>query len=111
MVLDAGETEVYDGDIRYCHMTSNMAECINFVLKGMYYLLITSVVRETYFHLATLFQKRVASYKGQMQIGHVQCRKVLQEINKAKMQANTMHIVCHDRDNLWFCVTEFDRRN
>ncbi|KAK5784865.1 hypothetical protein PVK06_039404 [Gossypium arboreum] len=44
-----------------------------------------------------------------MQGGHVWCTKVLQEINKAKARVNTMHIICHDRDNLWFRVTEFDR--
>ncbi|PPS02230.1 hypothetical protein GOBAR_AA18423 [Gossypium barbadense] len=41
--------------------------------------------------------------------GHVWCAKVLQEINKAKARANTMHTVCHDQDNLWFRVTEFDK--
>ncbi|PPS00222.1 hypothetical protein GOBAR_AA20438 [Gossypium barbadense] len=34
---------------------------------------------------------------------------MVQEINKVKARANIMHIVCHDRDNLWFRVTEFDR--
>ncbi|MFQ6627259.1 hypothetical protein Gotur_005402, partial [Gossypium turneri] len=90
-------------------MTSNLAECINSVLKGTCHLPITSVVRKTYFHLATLFPKRAASYAGQMQGGHVWCNKVVQEINKAKVLANTVHTVCHDQDNLWFCVTEFDR--
>ncbi|KAH1128678.1 hypothetical protein J1N35_000056 [Gossypium stocksii] len=46
-----------------------------------------------------------------MQGGHVWCRKVLQEINKAKAWANTIHTVCHNLDNLWFRVTEFDRPN
>ncbi|KAH1107278.1 hypothetical protein J1N35_011046 [Gossypium stocksii] len=31
--------------------------------------------------------------------------------NKAKPQSNTMHTVCHNRDNLWFHVAEFDRSN
>ncbi|MFQ6665322.1 hypothetical protein Gotur_032091 [Gossypium turneri] len=101
--------QAYDGGLRYGHMTSNLAECINFVLKGTRHLPITSVVRETYFRLAALFPKRAASYTGQMQGGHVWCSKVVQEINNAKVRANTMHIVCHDRDNLWFRVTEFDR--
>ncbi|XP_040967217.1 uncharacterized protein [Gossypium hirsutum] len=104
-------TQVYDGGLRYGHMTSNLAECINYTLKGTRYLPITSVVRETYFRLATLFSKRAASYKGQMQGGHVWCAKILQEINNVKAQANTMHTVCHDCDNLWFRVTEFDRPN
>ncbi len=89
-------------------MTSNLAECINSVFKGTRHLPITSVVRETYFHLAVLFPKRAASYAGQMQGGHVWCNKVVQEIIKAKARANTMHTVCHDRNNLWFRVTEFD---
>ncbi|KAH1097541.1 hypothetical protein J1N35_014462 [Gossypium stocksii] len=46
-----------------------------------------------------------------MQGGHVWCQKVLQEINKAKARTKTMHIVCHNRNNLWFHVTEFDRPN
>ncbi|MFQ6653151.1 hypothetical protein Gotur_024696, partial [Gossypium turneri] len=86
-----------------------MAECINSALKGTRHLPIKSVVRETYFCLAALFPKRAASYAGQIQGGHVWCSKVVQEINKAKARANTMHTVCHDRDNLWFRMTEFDR--
>ncbi|MFQ6654814.1 hypothetical protein Gotur_025634 [Gossypium turneri] len=92
--------QAYDGGLRYGYITSNMAECINSVLKGTRHLPITSVVRETYFRLAALFLKRAASYAGQMQGGHVWCSKVVQEINKSKARANTMHTVCHDRDNL-----------
>ncbi|KAH1120434.1 hypothetical protein J1N35_003594 [Gossypium stocksii] len=36
---------------------------------------------------------------------------MLQAINKSKAQTNTMYTVCHDRDNLWFRVTEFDILN
>ena len=89
-------TQAYDGGLRYGHMTPNLAECINSVLKGTRHLPITSVVRETYFRLVALFPKRAASYAGQMQGGHVWCSKVVQEINNAKAQTNTMHTVCHD---------------
>ncbi|MFQ6667555.1 hypothetical protein Gotur_033525 [Gossypium turneri] len=64
-------TQEYDGGLRYGHMTSNLAECINSVLKGTRYLPIILVVRETYFRLAALFPKRAASYAGQMQGGHI----------------------------------------
>ncbi|KAH1106845.1 hypothetical protein J1N35_010613 [Gossypium stocksii] len=37
-------SQAYNGGLRYGHMTSNLIECINFVLKGMRHLLITSVV-------------------------------------------------------------------
>ncbi|MFQ6661799.1 hypothetical protein Gotur_029820 [Gossypium turneri] len=89
-------TQVYNGSLRYGHMTLNLAECINSVLKGTRHLPITSIVQETYFRLAALFPKRAASYAGQMQGGHVWCRKILQEINKAKARTNTMHTVFHD---------------
>ncbi|KAK5840144.1 hypothetical protein PVK06_009024 [Gossypium arboreum] len=59
-------TQAYDDSLRYGHMTSNLAECINSVLKGTRHLPITSVVREINFHLAALFSKRAKSYKGQM---------------------------------------------
>ncbi|MFQ6624111.1 hypothetical protein Gotur_004321, partial [Gossypium turneri] len=103
--------QAHDGGLRYGHMMSNLAECINSVLKGTRHLPITSVVQEIYFRLAALFPKRAASYAGQMQGGHVWCSKVVQEINKEKARANIMHTVCHDRDNLWFRVTEFDRQH
>ncbi|KAH1055535.1 hypothetical protein J1N35_033600 [Gossypium stocksii] len=104
-------TQAYDDSLQYGHMTSNLAECINSSLKETCHLLITSVVRETNFHLVALFPKQVASYKGQMQGGHVWWQKVLQEINKVKAWTNTMHTFCHDHNNLWFCVMEFDRLN
>ncbi|KAH1121868.1 hypothetical protein J1N35_005028 [Gossypium stocksii] len=92
-------------------MTTNLAECINSILKRTRHLPITSVVQETYFRLTTLFPKQAVSYKGQMQGGHIWCRKVLQAINKSKVRANTMYTVCHNCDNLWFRVTEFDIPN
>lgn len=94
--------QAYDGGLRYGHMTSNLAECINSVLKGTCHLPITSVVRETYFRLAVLFPKQAATYAGQMQGGHVWCSKVVQEINKAKARANIMHTVSRSRQ---FVVT------
>ncbi|KAH1114007.1 hypothetical protein J1N35_007385 [Gossypium stocksii] len=104
-------TQAYDGGLRYGYMTTNLAEYIISVLKGKRHLPITSIVRETYFPLAVLFPKQAASYKGQIQKGHVWCWKVLQAINKSKVRANTMNTVCHDGDNLWFRVTEFDIPN
>ena len=45
----------YDGGRRYGHMTTNLAEAINSSLKGTRHLPITSVVKATYYRLATLF--------------------------------------------------------
>ncbi|KAH1083314.1 hypothetical protein J1N35_023075 [Gossypium stocksii] len=70
-------TQAYDGGLRYGHITSNLAECINSILNRTCHLPITLVVRETYFRSVALFPKRAASYEGQMQGGHVWCRKIL----------------------------------
>ncbi|KAH1092389.1 hypothetical protein J1N35_019646 [Gossypium stocksii] len=94
-------TQAYDGGLRYGHMTTNLAECINSIIKGTRHLPITLVARETYFQLAALFLKQAVTYKGQMQGGHVWCHKVLQAINKSKARANIMYTVCHNRDDVY----------
>ena len=102
-------TQSYDGGLRYGHMTTNLAECINSVLKGTRHLPVTSVVRETYFRLAALFPKRSDAYQGQMQGGYVWSTSVMNDINEGIRRASGMHTVCHSRENLSFRVTEFDR--
>jgi len=41
-------TQAYDGGKRYGHMTTNLAECINFVLNGACSLLISALVKATF---------------------------------------------------------------
>jgi len=41
-------TQAYNGGKRYGHMTTNLAECINFVLKGARSLLISVLVKATF---------------------------------------------------------------
>ncbi|KAK5824575.1 hypothetical protein PVK06_019355 [Gossypium arboreum] len=66
-------SQAYDG-LRFGHMTSNLAECINSVLKGTRHLLITVVVRETYFRLVALFPKR--------RVIKAKCREAMYEFDK-----------------------------
>lgn len=61
-------------------MTSNLAECINFVLKGIYHLSVISVVKETYFHLTILFSKQATVYARQIASDHTWCNDVMKEI-------------------------------
>ncbi|KAK5819558.1 hypothetical protein PVK06_024568 [Gossypium arboreum] len=49
--------QAYNSSLRYGHMITNLAECINSILKGTHHLPITLVVGETYFRLAALFPK------------------------------------------------------
>jgi len=41
-------TQAYDGGKRFGHMTTNIAECINFVLKGARSLPISTLVKATF---------------------------------------------------------------
>ena len=46
---------VFDSGHRYGHITMNLVECINFVLKQARNLPITALVKVTYFRLEELF--------------------------------------------------------
>ncbi|KAH1039011.1 hypothetical protein J1N35_040754 [Gossypium stocksii] len=96
------------------HMTKNLMEYINFVLKGTHHLLITSIVKETYFHLAKLFPKRAEKYVGRMKGGHVWCEDIMKEIREGTTQANCMHSVCDSHEDLlfqiWSCQYGVDLR-
>jgi len=51
-------TQAYDGGKRYGHMTTNLAECINFVLKGARFLPISALVKTTFEKTKTWFVER-----------------------------------------------------
>lgn len=74
----------YDKALWYRHMTLNLAECINFIMKGTRYLLMASVVKETYFLLATLFSKWIETYTGELKGSHIWYESMLKVIKKSK---------------------------
>ncbi|XP_072079935.1 uncharacterized protein [Arachis hypogaea] len=48
----------FDGGHRWGHMTTNLVECINSVLKGARNLLVTAIVRSTFYRLNELFTRK-----------------------------------------------------
>ncbi|KAK5802953.1 hypothetical protein PVK06_030587 [Gossypium arboreum] len=90
-------TQAYDGGLQYGHMTSNLAECINSMLKGTHHLPIIAVVQETYFCLVAVFPKRATSYKGQMQGGHLWCAKIPDERKWSSVPLAPFKLLC-DRE-------------
>ena len=54
-----------DGGWRFGHMTTNLSEYINIILKGTRNLPITALVKSTYFHLAALFVKKMREEEAQ----------------------------------------------
>ena len=51
---------------RFGHMTTNLSECINAVMKGTRNLPITAIVKSTYFRLAKLFVEKGSQAQAQI---------------------------------------------
>ena len=61
-------TQTYDEGKRYGHMTTNLAECINFVLKGACSLLISALVKASQPYLEKINKIQLCVlWKGLMQ--------------------------------------------
>ncbi|XP_016196168.1 uncharacterized protein LOC107637249 [Arachis ipaensis] len=59
-------TQHQDGGRRFGHMTTNISECVNFVLKGTWNLPVTALVKSTYGRLAELFVIRGQTAEAQL---------------------------------------------
>ena len=62
---------LYDGGYRYGHMTTNLSECVNSVLKGTRSLPITAIVRTIFHRLSALFADKGRDAQNQLRGGHV----------------------------------------
>ncbi|RYR59868.1 hypothetical protein Ahy_A05g025833 [Arachis hypogaea] len=61
----------FDGGYRWGHMTTNLVECINSVLKGARNLSITALVKATFYRLNELFTQKRAEAEARINAGHV----------------------------------------
>ncbi|XP_019442324.1 PREDICTED: uncharacterized protein LOC109347050 [Lupinus angustifolius] len=64
-------TQSYDDGRRYGHMTMNLAECVNEILKGARFLPITTLVRATYHRLNSWFVHHRNEATNMIRAGHV----------------------------------------
>lgn len=99
----------YDGGHRYGHMTTNLAEAINSSLKGTRHLPITSVVKATYYRLATLFAKLGKEAMDWMAAGHIFKPELQQLFHTSAAHANAMGAICFSRHQNQFQVSEYSR--
>ncbi|KAH1212901.1 hypothetical protein GmHk_14G040970 [Glycine max] len=77
---------------RYGHMTTNLSECINKVLKDCHNIPITALVKSTYSRCQKYFVERGRQAQRQLNEGQVYCSKLVKELRKNQEQA-CMHIV------------------
>ncbi|RYQ89455.1 hypothetical protein Ahy_B09g096091 isoform D [Arachis hypogaea] len=75
----------FDGGYRWGHMTTNLVECINSVLKGARNLPITALVKATFYRLNELFTRKRAEAEARINAGHV-----FSELVTTKLHANQL---------------------
>lgn len=96
----------YDSGCRYGQMTSNLAECVNGLIKGIRSLPITSLVKATMYRLTSYFVDRAKQVSAQIEEGKTHCEtldKAL-SINKERASSSTVHVF--DQDATMFEVEE-----
>ncbi|KAL5152188.1 hypothetical protein HKD37_13G038388 [Glycine soja] len=87
-------TMTYDKEgRRYDHMTTNLSECVNKVLKDCRNIPITTLVKSTYNRCQKYFVDRGRQAQRQLNEGQVYCSKVVKELQKNQEQVCS-HIVC-----------------
>ncbi|KAH1242500.1 hypothetical protein GmHk_07G019815 [Glycine max] len=77
---------------RYGHMTTNLSECVNKVLKDCRSIPITALVKSTYSRCRKYFVDRGRQAQRQLNEGQVYCSKLVKELRKNQEQACS-HIV------------------
>ncbi|KAH1261728.1 hypothetical protein GmHk_02G004531 [Glycine max] len=86
-------TMTYDREgRRYGHMTTNLLECINKVLKNCRNIPITALIKSMYSRCRKYFVEHGRQTQRQLNEGQVYCSKLVKELRKNQEQA-CLHIV------------------
>ncbi|XP_029151565.1 uncharacterized protein [Arachis hypogaea] len=88
------------------HMTTNLVECINSVLKGARNLSITALVKATFYRLNELFIQKRAEAEAQINAGHVFSEHVTSKIHANQLASGNIQVNCFDGQNEVFEVRE-----
>ncbi|XP_057734692.1 uncharacterized protein LOC130950174 [Arachis stenosperma] len=96
----------FDGGYRWGHMTTNLVECINSVLKGARNLPITALVKATFYRLNELFTRKRAEAEARISAGHVFSDVVTSKLHANQLASGNIQVSCFDRLNEVFEVRE-----
>ncbi|XP_015968760.1 uncharacterized protein LOC107492270 [Arachis duranensis] len=96
----------FDGGYRWGHMTTNLVECINSVLKGSHNLLITALVKATFYRLNELFTRKRAEAEVRINAGHVFSDIVTSKLHVNQLASGNIQVSCFDCQNEVFEVRE-----
>ena len=98
--------QAHDERRRWGHMTTNISECVNNVLKGVRNLPISPIVQATYYRSTELFVKRGSEAQAMMASGKIYSDKVLDNLAKERTISNTHQVYIHNRGQSIFRVQE-----
>ncbi|XP_025685692.1 uncharacterized protein [Arachis hypogaea] len=96
----------FDEGHRWGHMTTNLVECINSVLKGARNLPVLALVRATYYRLNKLFTRKSAETHERKRAGYTYSAFAQQRIEASMQQVGNIVVHRFDRRNEVFEVRE-----
>ncbi|XP_057746486.1 uncharacterized protein LOC130965742 [Arachis stenosperma] len=96
----------FDGGYRWGHMTTNLMECINSVLKGARNLPVTALVKATFYRLNELFTRKRAEAEARINAGHVFSEMVTSKLQANQRASGNIQVSCFDREHEVFEVRE-----
>ncbi|XP_057746139.1 uncharacterized protein LOC130965389 [Arachis stenosperma] len=99
-------TQHRDEGRRFGHMTTNISECVNSILKGVRNLPVASLVKATYCRLAELFVRKGREAEAQMGTGQQFSQHLVKCIEANMRTARCFTVTLYDRDNSEFTVAE-----
>ncbi|XP_015960141.1 uncharacterized protein LOC107484044 [Arachis duranensis] len=99
-------TQHCDEGRRFRHMTTNISECVNSILKGVRNLPVCSLVKATYGRLAGLFVRKGREAEAQMGTGQQFSQHLVKCIEANLKMARCFTVTVYDRDNSEFTVAE-----
>ncbi|XP_072072111.1 uncharacterized protein [Arachis hypogaea] len=82
----------FDDGYRWGHMTTNLIECINSVLKGARNLPITALVKATFYMFNELFTRKRAEAEAQINAGHVFSELVTSKLNANQLALGNIQV-------------------
>ncbi|XP_015953780.1 uncharacterized protein LOC107478147 [Arachis duranensis] len=96
----------YDEGHRWGHMTTNLVECINGVLKGARNLPVTALVKATFYRLNALFTRKRAEAEARISAGHLFSEYATEKIQSNQTASENIQVNLFDRQNEVFEVRE-----
>ncbi|XP_072054177.1 uncharacterized protein [Arachis hypogaea] len=96
----------FDGGHRWGHMTTNLVECINYVLKGARNLPVTALVRSTFYRLNELFTQKSTEAHEYLRNGFTYSEFATKRVEESFRRAGNIVVNRFDRRNEMFEVRE-----